>query len=431
VVSPAAAPLPRGRRARRAEAERRADEAGVGAAAASFALEQAEQEAVIAVELAALDTGPLAADARPLPAELAELRAWVATTLARYRAVSADRPLTDDADPELLVRTAVALAENQRVMEQGVEALHALAARASVHAGRVEERAGALRRTVAGARDALLAALAARDASAAAGLSSSAVDAALVHAADALEEAEAGVGALAQHHHVEKVAARVHAGAAESRRLLAELAELPAQVPRRQLAAQTRAEVLAARQAEVAGVLRRMRASYGEGALSGVVDAHERAGELLERARLALARSRAASSASPPAWSEAQAEVEEMRQLMHRADDVLGAPAERLAALDALAADPAPRLREARAAVRGAQRLATAAPSTDPRMVAHLDRLGLRMDAAEDAARAQPPDWWTALRLSRSVQADAARAVLDIRALLADPSTAGGAAHGA
>jgi hypothetical protein len=97
--------------------------------------------------------------------------------------------------------------------------------------------------------------------------------------------------------------------------------------------------------------------------------------------------------------------LDEVRGALDVAQGRAGAPAERLAALRAVKADPEELMRKVRFRLRDAQLLVTTSPKVGGDAVGReLDTLGRRLDAMRQGLQGVHPDYWAVLQESDAIQ---------------------------
>ncbi|WP_434096393.1 hypothetical protein [Streptomyces mobaraensis] len=394
--------------AQRAEAQAAKD----AAATAFYELDTAQRDLRISLEtIAAVDSSPAG---RRAAQEFAALGARIDEVSGAYiSAVDAHDLDREDLDSSAAARARTDLnrAKDELVrvkadLDRFAQGLGPLLAAAEAELARL---APAVER----ARQALLAATEALDATRAAGLRADDLAARLAALSPELTKLNQGAG---QHGVAETIgrAERVLREADAIREAAAQLPQRAAEIDKRLVSLRTRAQAIATRATQVAPVLSELRRRYSAACWQDLQQVPEEARQAVAQAEAKLAEARTARDEQR--WPDATALLSTVRALLTTTDASVSAAGDRLRRLDEVSADRQQEVERTRFAIRDAQRLAMAGRSTpDPRHAAPLDEAVARLDRAVAGLEGRHPDWWRFLTETEAVRQSVAAVVQTIR----------------
>ncbi|MBA9006853.1 molecular chaperone DnaJ [Thermomonospora cellulosilytica] len=407
----------RGRRGGSAEAAWNAAVAAREQAATAFYdMDQAQKYVGGRVTLFADLDPAAAASARR---EMAALNERANATAAAYIAVLDAHDLDD------LDRSAAEYEAARRALESAAGGLAGVTAELNGFAARLADRMAGLEAALerlpprlAAARDAVAAAEAAVERARAAGLDATDPETELAQARRTLDRlSAAGLGGLGLSGALE-AAEEVRRVADAARERAEELPREAEKVRNSLTAVRTRVEVVAGRLDPVRAAMRDLLRGYALACWQDLKNAPEAVEEGLARARERIAEAEA--HAGRGEWRQARRAVTAARTELTAADRRARQVTDRLADLNATAADPGAPAEAARFVVRDAQRLVVGASrEISPRHARTLDTLAERLEAAPDRLTGPHPDYWSYLQELESIKTAARDVVDQVRSELA------------
>jgi chromosome segregation ATPase len=179
----------------------------------------------------------------------------------------------------------------------------------------------------------------------------------------------------------------------------------------------TRAQAVASKVALVDPALSELRRGFAETAWGDLERVPERVRRALEVAGARI--DEAAEAAARQEWADAVSRLSTARASLNDADEAVASVRDRLEALKAVSADPQGEVERTRFALRDAQRFAmagrAAVEASEAAYVGELDALVFRLEATEQRAGEQRPDWWRFLRENEAIRRSVAEVVGRIR----------------
>jgi chromosome segregation ATPase len=263
------------------------------------------------------------------------------------------------------------------------------------------------------ARQALLAASNALDATRGAGLTADDLAARLAALAPELTKLNQGAG----QHGVPQTLERAERVAREAETIRAEAERLPeraAEIDHRLVSLRTRAQALTTRAAQVEPILSELRRRFTLACWQDLQRVPEQAAESVRQAEAKLREAQTARDAQR--WPDATTLLSTARALLNSTDEAVSAAGDRLRRLNAVQKDPQQEIERTRFAIRDAQRLAMAGRHTpDPRHARPLDDSVARLERAVAGLEGRHPDYWHFLTETEAVRQAVAQVVTVIR----------------
>lgn len=397
----------------RAESQRAEAQAAKDAAAAAFyELDTAQRDLRISIEtITAVDDSP---QARQVVSEFADLGRRIDEVSHRY-ITAVDAHDLDRVDLEAsaamqarteLTRARDELSRTKQDLDRFADGLAPLLDKAETQLARVAP-------SVERARQALLAASNALDATRESGLRADELAARLATLGPELTKLNEGAGRHGVPETLERAERVVRE--AETVRVQAErLPEQAAEIDRRLVSMRTRAQALMTRTEQVEPVLSELRRRFSAACWQDLQHVPENAAQSVRQAEQKLKDAQAARDAQR--WADATAQLSTTRALLNATDDAVSAAGERLQRLNAVAKDPQQEIDRTRFAIRDAQRLAmTGRQTPDPRHAGPLDESVARLDHAIAGLEGRHPDYWQFLMETEAIRETVARVVSQIR----------------
>jgi chromosome segregation ATPase len=397
----------------RAESQRAEAQAAKDAAAAAFyELDTAQRDLRISVEtIAAVDDSPAA---RRAGADFQALGVRIDEASHRYiQAVDAHDLDRDDLEASAAARARTELTAAKDELGRVKQDLDRFAQGLGPLLGKAETQLARLAPAVERARQALLAASNALDATRGAGLTADDLAARLAALAPELTKLNQGAG----QHGVPQTLERAERVAREAETIRAEAERLPeraAEIDHRLVSLRTRAQALTTRAAQVEPILSELRRRFTLACWQDLQRVPEQAAESVRQAEAKLREAQTARDAQR--WPDATALLSTARALLNSTDEAVSAAGDRLRRLNAVQKDPQQEIERTRFAIRDAQRLAMAGRHTpDPRHARPLDDSVARLERAVAGLEGRHPDYWHFLTETEAVRQAVAQVVTVIR----------------
>jgi chromosome segregation ATPase len=397
----------------RAESQRAEAQAAKDAAAAAFyELDTAQRDLRISVEtIAAVDDSPAA---RRAGADFQALGVRIDEASHRYiQAVDAHDLDRDDLEASAAARARTELTAAKDELGRVKQDLDRFAQGLGPLLGKAETQLARLAPAVERARQALLAASNALDATRGAGLTADDLAARLAALAPELTKLNQGAG----QHGVPQTLERAERVAREAETIRAEAERLPeraAEIDHRLVSLRTRAQALTTRAAQVEPILSELRRRFTLACWQDLQRVPEQAAESVRQAEAKLREAQTARDAQR--WPDATALLSTARALLNSTDEAVSAAGDRLRRLNAVQKDPQQEIERTRFAIRDAQRLAMAGRHTpDPRHARPLDDSVARLERAVAGLEGRHPDYWHVLTETEAVRQAVAQVVTVIR----------------
>ncbi|WP_338703576.1 hypothetical protein V2W30_12345 [Streptomyces sp. Q6] len=397
----------------RAENQRAEAQAAKDAAAAAFyELDTAQRDLRISIEtITAVDDSPAA---RRAVTDFEQLGRRIDEVSGQYiTAVDAHDLDRDDLEASAAVRARTELTQAKDQLGRTKQDLDRFAQGLGPLLGKAETQLARLAPAVERARQSLLAATTALDATRQAGLKADDLAGRLATLGPELTKLNQGAG----RHGVPETLERADRVARDAEAVRAEAERLPeraAEIDRRLVSLRTRAQALQTRAGQVDPVLSELRRRFSAACWQDLQNVPALAAENVRQAETKLAEARTAREAQR--WPDATSLLSTVRALLNSTDESVSAASDRLHRLNAVAKDPQQEVDRTRFAIRDAQRLAMAGRSTpDPRHARPLDDSVARLDRALAGLEGRHPDYWHFLTETEAVRGTVARVVAQIR----------------
>ncbi|MER6689727.1 hypothetical protein ABT329_11280 [Streptomyces minutiscleroticus] len=397
----------------RAESQRAEAQAAKDAAAAAFyELDTAQRDLRISIEtITAVDDSPAA---RRAVAGFEALGRRIDEVSHTYiQAVDAHDLDRDDLETSAAARARTDLNKAKDELERVKQELDRFTDGLGPLLGKAETQLARLAPAVERARQALLAATNALDATRAAGLRADDLAARLAALGPELTKLNQGAG----QHGVPETLERAERVARDAEGVRAEAERLPeraAEIDRRLVSLRTRAQALTTRSDQVEPVLSELRRRFTAACWQDLQHVPEQAAESVRQAERRLAEARAAREEQR--WPDATALLSTVRALLNTTDEAVSAAGDRLRRLNEVSKDPQREIERTRFAIRDAQRLAMTGRTTpDPRHARPLDDSVARLERAVAGLEGRHPDYWHFLTETEAVRRTVADVVARIR----------------
>ncbi|MEW2297268.1 hypothetical protein ABZ719_31980 [Streptomyces sp. NPDC006743] len=397
----------------RAESQRAEAQAAKDAAASAFyELDTAQRDLRISMEtITAVDASPAA---RRAVADFEALGLRIDEASRRYiQAVDATDLDRDDLEASAAARARADLTAAKDELLNVKRELDRFSSGLGPLLGKAETQLARLAPAVERARQALLAASSALDATRGAGLRADDLAARLAALAPELTKLNQGAG----QHGVQATLERAERVSREAEAIRAEAGRLPekaAEIDHRLVSLRTRAQALTTRSGQVEPVLSELRRRFTAACWQDLQHVPEQAAQNVRQAEARLKEAQAARDAQR--WPDATALLSTVRALLNTTDEAVSAAGDRLARLNAVQKDPQGEIEKTRFAIRDAQRLAMTGRTTpDPRHARPLDDAVARLERAVTGLEGRHPDYWHFLTETDAVRRTAARVVSQIR----------------
>lgn len=230
-----------------------------------------------------------------------------------------------------------------------------------------------------------------------------------------LDQVAAGSTSASAQHRLDSVHAVAQLAGRIARRAQSLGAERDA-LARRIVSIRTAAAVAADQAGDLPEILSELRRDYIASAFAAVEGNQKIAETALADVEQALASATRLIADDAQRYDEAGVVLDRARSSLDEARAATHGVADRLNALNAAKGDATSAWDDVRRALRDAQRFAVGRPGTDPQMVAQLDGLAVRLDAARhNLGRTARPDYGAYLDELAAVRAGAARIVARLR----------------
>ncbi|WP_445400775.1 hypothetical protein ACSMX9_06705 [Streptomyces sp. LE64] len=397
----------------RAEGQRAQAQAAKDAAAAAFYdLDSAQRDLRISIEtITAVDDSPAA---RRAVSDFGALGQRIDEVSHQYiAAVDAHDLDRDDLEASSAAQARAELTRAKDALVAVKSDLDRFSAGLGPLLDKAETQLARLAPSVERARQALLAATTALDATRSSGLKADDLAARLAALAPELTKLNQGAG---RHgvpetlHRAEHVARDAEAVRSEAERL----PERAAEIDRRLVSLRTRAQALTTRSEQVDPVLSELRRRFAAACWQDLQQVPDRATTDLRQAELKLAEAQTARDAQR--WPDAASLLSTARALLNATDEAISAAGNRLRMLNAVAENPEDEIERTRFAIRDAQRLAMAGRHTpDPRHARPLDTAVERLERAIGTLQGRHPDYWHFLTETEAVRQQVSAVVSLIR----------------
>lgn len=397
----------------RAENQRADAQAAKDAAAAAFYdLDTAQRDLRISIEtLSAVDDSR---PARKAVSDFAEFGTRIDRVSHEYITVVDTHDLDrDDLDPGTAARAQAELRKAKEDLERVKAELERFGEGLGPLLSQAETQLARLAPAVERARQALLAASNALDATRAAGLEADDLAGRLASLSPELTKLNEGAG----RHGVQDTLHRADRVVREAEAIRSEADQLPekaAEIDKRISSLRTRTQALHTRAGQVEPVLSELRRRFSAACWQDLQQVPEQAARSVRQAEEKLAEGRKARDEQR--WPDATAQVSTVRALLNTADEAIKAAGDRLQRLNEVSFDKTKEVERTRFAIRDAQRLAMAGRSTpDPRHARPLDDAVERVDRAVESLSGRHPDYWHLLTELDAVKETVQRVVDQIR----------------
>ncbi|MGX2997434.1 hypothetical protein JNUCC64_24760 [Streptomyces sp. JNUCC 64] len=397
----------------RAEGQRAQAQAAKDAAVAAFyELDTAQRDLRISIEtITAVDDSPAA---RRAVSDFAALGERVDDVSHQYiAAVDAHDLDRDDLEASAATRARTELGHATDALVDAKKDLDRFAQGLGPLLDKAETQLARLAPAVERARQSLLAATTALDATRASGLKADDLAARLAALAPELTKLNQGAG----RHGVPETLQRAERVARDAETVRAEAERLPeraTETDRRLVSLRTRAQALTTRAEQVEPVLSELRRRFTAACWQDLQQVPEQAADDLRQAERKLAEAQTARDAQR--WPDATSLLSTVRALLNTTDEAISAAGNRLQRLNAVAKSPDHEIERTRFAIRDAQRLAMAGRHTaDPRHARPLDESVARLERAIGTLQGRHPDYWHFLTETEAVRQQVSAVVSRIR----------------
>ncbi len=192
------------------------------------------------------------------------------------------------------------------------------------------------------------------------------------------------------------------------------LPETAAEIDKRLSSLRTRTQALQTRAGQVDPVLSELRRRFSAACWQDLQQVPDQATRAVRQAEEKLAEGRKARGEQR--WADATSQLSTVRALLNGADEAIKAAGDRLQRLNEVSFDKTKEVERTRFAIRDAQRLAMAGRSTpDPRHAGPLDDAVERVDRAVESLEGRHPDYWHLLTELDAVKESVHQVVDQIR----------------
>ncbi|OEU88086.1 hypothetical protein DB35_16795 [Streptomyces abyssalis] len=392
----------------RADAQAAKDDA----AAAFYELDTAQRDLRISIEtLNAVDDSPAA---RKAVADFADFGSRIDQVSHEYiSAVDAHDLDRDDLDAGAAARARAELAKARQELERVRGELQRFGESLAPLLSQAETQLARLAPAVERAKQGLLAASNALDATRDSGLKADDLAGRLAALSPDLTKLNEGAG----QHGVQETLRRADRVVREAEAVRGEAERLPeraAETDKRLASLRTRAQALHTRAGQVEPVLSELRRRFSAACWQDLQQVPAQAAKSVQRAEEKLAEGRKARDEQR--WADATAQLSTVRALLNSADEAIKAAGDRLQRLNEVSFDHTKEVERTRFAIRDAQRLAMAGRSTpDPSHAGPLDDAVARVDRAVAGLTGRHPDYWHLLTELDAVKEAVQRVVEQIR----------------
>lgn len=397
----------------RGEGQRAEAQAAKDAAAAAFyELDSAQRDLRISIEtITAVDDSP---PARSAVSGFTDLSTRIDEVSHQYiAAVDAHDLDRDDLEASTASRARTELTQARDALNKVKDDLDRFTRGLGPLLDKAETQLARLAPAVERARQSLLAASNALDATRAAGLRADDLAARLAALAPELTRLNQGAG----RHGVPETLQRAEHVARDAEAVRAEAERLPeraAETDRRLVSLRTRAQALTTRAEQVEPILSELRRRFTIACWQDLQQVPEQAAATVRQAEAKLTEAQSARDAQR--WPDATSLLSTVRALLNSTDEAVSAAGNRLQRLNAVAKDPQDEIDRTRFAIRDAQRLAMADRHTpDPRHARPLDESVRRLELAIATLEGRHPDYWHFLTELEAVRQTVATVVSRIR----------------
>ncbi|OEV30651.1 hypothetical protein AN219_09650 [Streptomyces nanshensis] len=392
----------------RADAQAAKDDA----AAAFYELDTAQRDLRISIEtLNAVDDSPAA---RKAVADFADFGSRIDQVSHEYiSAVDAHDLDRDDLDAGAAARARAELAKARQELERVRGELQRFGESLAPLLSQAETQLARLAPAVERAKQGLLAASNALDATRDSGLKADDLAGRLAALSPDLTKLNEGAG----QHGVQETLRRADRVVREAEAVRGEAERLPeraAETDKRLASLRTRAQALHTRAGQVEPVLSELRRRFSAACWQDLQQVPAQAAKSVQQAEEKLAEGRKARDEQR--WADATAQLSTVRALLNSADEAIKAAGDRLQRLNEVSFDHTKEVERTRFAIRDAQRLAMAGRSTpDPSHAGPLDDAVARVDRAVAGLTGRHPDYWHLLTELDAVKEAVQRVVEQIR----------------
>lgn len=376
----------------RAESLRADAQAAKDATAAAFyELDSAQRDLRISIEtISAVDDSPAG---RRAAADFAELGTRIDQVSHAYITVVDAHDLDrDDLDAQAAARARAELDRVKGDLERARADLERFARGLGPLTEKAETQLARLAPAVERARQGLLAASNALDATRASGLAADDLAARLARLSPELTRLNEGAG----RHGVQETLQRADRVVREAEAVRGEAERLPeraTETDKRLSSLRTRAQALHTRAGQVEPVLSELRRRFSAACWQDLQPVPDQAVRAVRQAEEKLREAQKAREEQR--WPDATALLSSVRALLNDTDEAVKAAGERLRRLNEVSFDHTSEVERVRFAIRDAQRLAMAGRSTpDPRHAGPLDRSVERVEEAVAGLTGRHPDYW-------------------------------------
>ncbi|MFJ4768724.1 hypothetical protein ACIP88_06365 [Streptomyces uncialis] len=397
----------------RGEGQRAEAQAAKDAAAAAFyELDSAQRDLRISIEtITAVDDSP---PARSAVSGFTDLSTRIDEVSHQYiAAVDAHDLDRDDLEASTASRARAELTQARDALNKVKDDLDRFTQGLGPLLDKAETQLARLAPAVERARQSLLAASNALDATRAAGLRADDLAARLAALAPELTRLNQGAG----RHGVPETLQRAEHVARDAEAVRAEAERLPeraAETDRRLVSLRTRAQALTTRAEQVEPILSELRRRFTIACWQDLQQVPQQAAATVRQAETKLTEAQSARDAQR--WPDATSLLSTVRALLNSTDEAVSAAGNRLQRLNAVAKDPQDEIDRTRFAIRDAQRLAMADRHTpDPRHARPLDESVRRLELAIATLEGRHPDYWHFLTEMEAVRQTVATVVSRIR----------------
>lgn len=192
------------------------------------------------------------------------------------------------------------------------------------------------------------------------------------------------------------------------------LPETAAEIDKRLSSLRTRTQALQTRAGQVDPVLSELRRRFSAACWQDLQQVPDQATRAVRQAEEKLAEGRKARGEQR--WADATSQLSTVRALLNGVDEAIKAAGDRLQRLNEVSFDKTKEVERTRFAIRDAQRLAMAGRSTpDPRHAGPLDDAVERVDRAVESLEGRHPDYWHLLTELDAVKESVHQVVDQIR----------------
>ncbi|WP_314172986.1 hypothetical protein [Streptomyces winkii] len=392
----------------RADAQAAKDDA----AAAFYELDTAQRDLRISIEtLNAVDDSPAA---RKAVADFAEFGSRIDQVSQEYITVVDAHDLDrDDLDSGAAARARAELARARQELERVRGELQRFGESLGPLLSQAETQLARLAPAVERAKQSLIAASNALDATRESGLKADDLAARLAALSPDLTKLNEGAG----QHGVQETLRRADHVVREAEAVRGEAERLPErakEIDKRLASLRTRTQALNTRAGQVEPILSELRRRFSAACWQDLQQVPDQAARSVRQAEEKLAEGRKAREEQR--WADATSQLSTVRALLNAADEAIKAAGDRLQRLNEVSFDQTKEVERTRFAIRDAQRLAMAGRSTpDPSHAGPLDDAVARVDRAVAGLTGRHPDYWHLLTELDAVKETVQRVVEQIR----------------